>query len=198
MVGRTNMSPSDDQDPLIVSAIDNWYNEGADYTSYYGMASPPLPTPKEVLHFTQVVWKGTLTVGCASHFCPAGSPMGKLNSWFMVCNYGPEGKSSDLCEDEMWTERSGRQCYGCVCGECVASGRCLRVSREKVYIIRASLRRLNSISCRRQNVPFLIVFLLEIVVPEGCNSETAGSEASDWAMSPCNLPGCQKDSRVSK
>jgi hypothetical protein len=36
------------------------------------------------------------------------------------------------------------------------------------------------------------------VVPEGCNSETAGSEASDWAMSPCNLPGCQKDSRVSK
>jgi hypothetical protein len=86
------MGPGDNQDPILVSAIDEWYNEIADYGGFFGMASPPLPSPTDFLHFTQVVWKGSLTVGCASHFCAAGSPMGTLNSWFMVCNYGPEGK----------------------------------------------------------------------------------------------------------
>jgi len=130
MVGGTNASPGDNQDPLIVSAIDSWYSEIADYGPYYGLASPPLHGPKEVLHFTQLVWKGSLTVGCASHFCPAGSPMGKLNSWFVVCNYGPAGKFLTSCEEMSYTDRYDRQCYGCFCEECLASIAYLRGSRR--------------------------------------------------------------------
>ena len=38
-------------------------------------------------HFTQVVWKGTGSVGCASQFCPQGTIFQEFGGWFTVCNY---------------------------------------------------------------------------------------------------------------
>lgn len=42
-------------------------------------------------HFTQIVWKGTQNVGCATQFCPNGLVNAGFTNWFTVCNYGPPG-----------------------------------------------------------------------------------------------------------
>lgn len=39
-------------------------------------------------HFTQLVWKGTKRIGCATVNCKMGP--------YTVCNYGPPGKSGVL------------------------------------------------------------------------------------------------------
>ncbi|CAI5474208.1 unnamed protein product [Closterium sp. Yama58-4] len=63
-------------------AVQAWVDERADWT--------PSPIPdgcadgKMCLHYTQVVWRDTTYVGCASVQCPDGSGM-----W--VCDYSPPG-----------------------------------------------------------------------------------------------------------
>ena len=63
-------------------AVQLWASEGADYTyatdSCNGICG----------HYTQIVWRTTLEVGCALHDCP-GLQFG--NS--IVCDYGPGGNS---------------------------------------------------------------------------------------------------------
>ena len=39
-------------------------------------------------HATQVIWKESTTVGCATHDCRGAA----LGMWFTVCNYYPAGK----------------------------------------------------------------------------------------------------------
>jgi uncharacterized protein YkwD len=42
-------------------------------------------------HYTQVVWRGSTTIGCAAARCSGGGPFGG-GEWFMwVCNYSPPG-----------------------------------------------------------------------------------------------------------
>ncbi|KAJ5729125.1 PR-1-like protein [Penicillium malachiteum] len=63
-----------------------WYNnEEGYYASSYGQANPP--GGPVTGHFTQVVWKGTKTVGCATIDC-RDEPLGM---WYTVCNYYPPG-----------------------------------------------------------------------------------------------------------
>ena len=95
--GYSNPVPGWDTTSVAAYAItDQWYNgEAPDYTNYYGEATPPF-NGAEILHFTQVVWKGTHTVGCASQYCPYGSILGGSYGWFTVCNYGPTGKSPHI------------------------------------------------------------------------------------------------------
>lgn len=68
-----------------------WYNGEVNNWSFYGSDDPP--SGSNLLdwgHFTQVVWKSTTKLGCATVQCPAGSVLG-LQSWYTVCNYGPPG-----------------------------------------------------------------------------------------------------------
>lgn len=54
-----------------------WYGEGRDYP--YGVSTPPT----RYMHFTQMVWRETQEIGCASASCPQGV--------FHVCRYSPPG-----------------------------------------------------------------------------------------------------------
>lgn len=58
-------------------AMELWYEEGEGYP--YGVATPP----HELMHFTQMIWKKTSEIGCASAQCPQGI--------FHACRYSPPG-----------------------------------------------------------------------------------------------------------
>jgi hypothetical protein len=59
--------------------------------AYYGLATPDLAKFAGYGHFTQLVWSGSATVGCASRFCAAGTIFSGVGSWFTVCNYVAPG-----------------------------------------------------------------------------------------------------------
>ena len=70
----------------------NWFN------GLYGEANPDMTNFEHWGHFSQIVWKGTTTVGCATYDCSnAPSGLQKVSSdvepYFTVCNYGAPGKS---------------------------------------------------------------------------------------------------------
>ncbi|KAL3481898.1 CAP domain-containing protein [Aspergillus californicus] len=69
------------------------YNDEAGYyTDLYGEASPDMTLFEKWGHFSQIVWKGTTKVGCATVSC---SSLGNVDSTsavpFTVCNYSPPG-----------------------------------------------------------------------------------------------------------
>jgi hypothetical protein len=69
---------------------EQWYNgEEPFYGSSYGLANPN--TNAQVLHFTQVVWKGTRLVGCHTAQCPQGTVDSRVPTAYTVCNYSPPG-----------------------------------------------------------------------------------------------------------
>ncbi|PMD26616.1 PR-1-like protein, partial [Hyaloscypha hepaticicola] len=80
---------------LAKSITDQWYygEVNSFLPSYYGQPTPDMSNFEAWGHFTQVVWKGSLSVGCASQLCPAGTIFpAPYQSWFTVCNYVPPGK----------------------------------------------------------------------------------------------------------
>ncbi|KAJ5938029.1 PR-1-like protein [Penicillium verhagenii] len=66
---------------------DFWYNgEIEDFESHYGQPNPG-GNFDSYGHFTQVIWKGSTSVGCATQDCTS-TP---LQMWMTVCNYDPPG-----------------------------------------------------------------------------------------------------------
>lgn len=77
---------------LAKSITEQWYyGEVNNYLPYYGQPSPDMNKFGSVGHFTQIVWKASTTVGCASQFCPKGTIWADYESWFTVCNYVAQG-----------------------------------------------------------------------------------------------------------
>ncbi|KAK5655932.1 hypothetical protein OQA88_5067 [Cercophora sp. LCS_1] len=74
------------------AASNFWYNGelGKFPSGDYGKSSPSMANFKDWGHFSQLVWKGTSSVGCASYLCPAGT-LASMEAWFTVCNYSPAG-----------------------------------------------------------------------------------------------------------
>ncbi|KAF2143572.1 uncharacterized protein K452DRAFT_306969 [Aplosporella prunicola CBS 121167] len=70
-----------------------YYQEGQNYTNAYGAMTPleggSVPTGADIGHFTQMLWKESYAVGCASRDCSnvAGSSIGYV-TW---CNYRVTG-----------------------------------------------------------------------------------------------------------
>ena len=57
---------------------------------------PPPPAPQTCGHYTQLVWRGTVNIGCALVTCSTGWPFGGTPPadprWdFWVCDYDPPG-----------------------------------------------------------------------------------------------------------
>lgn len=72
---------------------DMFYNgEAPAFADYYNMSSPPMADFGAWGHFSQVVWNGSTTVGCATQQCSSGvSNTGDgVPPYLTVCNYkGP-------------------------------------------------------------------------------------------------------------
>jgi hypothetical protein len=70
---------------------DGWFTE---YTSYpFGETdsdSSFMNNFEAFGHFSQLVWKGSSSVGCATYLCPSGS-LGSMDIFYTACNYWPAG-----------------------------------------------------------------------------------------------------------
>ena len=81
----------------IAGVISNmWYNAEVSHYPAYGVAN--LDTSEAAGfndwgHMSQVVWKGTESIGCGSAQCGAGTSIG--SGYFVACMYYPPGKSYD-------------------------------------------------------------------------------------------------------
>src|SRR6185503_11732139 len=71
----------------IGEVVASWASESADY-SY---ESNGCAAGKVCGHYTQLVWRSTTSVGCASHVCDTGSPFGSGRWLIWVCEYVPPG-----------------------------------------------------------------------------------------------------------
>ncbi|WVN85088.1 uncharacterized protein L203_100230 [Cryptococcus depauperatus CBS 7841] len=69
------------------------YNAASGFNAWYDEASEYDPQNPVYSHFTQVVWKGSTTIGCALHTC-AGNTIFKgsdMDAEYLVCEYYPPG-----------------------------------------------------------------------------------------------------------
>lgn len=60
-------------------AVNLWISENANYDHHSNSC-----VGGECLHYTQVVWRNTVHLGCARAHCKSGW-------WFITCNYDPPG-----------------------------------------------------------------------------------------------------------
>ncbi|MBU8896812.1 hypothetical protein DRW03_16315 [Corallococcus sp. H22C18031201] len=69
--------------------VTNWASEAKDYT----LATNKCADGKTCGHYTQIVWRNTARLGCASQKCTTNSPFGsKFPNWELwVCDYAPPG-----------------------------------------------------------------------------------------------------------
>jgi hypothetical protein len=70
------------------------YNDEFGYfDGLYGQANPNMAYFEKWGHFSQIVWKGSVSVGCATVVCNSlGNVDSSAPSPFTVCNYYPPGK----------------------------------------------------------------------------------------------------------
>jgi uncharacterized protein YkwD len=69
--------------------VEDWASEVSDYSYATNKCAPG----KMCGHYTQVVWRNTTHVGCATALCKKNSPFGaQFPTWQLwVCNYTPPG-----------------------------------------------------------------------------------------------------------
>jgi len=84
--------------PDNVSAVitDLFYNGEVNYyNNLYGQANPDMSNFEKWGHFSQIVWKSTSQVGCATVDCTSQglANVGQyVSPFFTVCNYKSPGK----------------------------------------------------------------------------------------------------------
>lgn len=68
--------------------VTSWMSEKPDWN----FATKSCGAGKVCGHYTQVVWRSSIRVGCAFKACTTGSPFSGFPNWeFWVCEYGPPG-----------------------------------------------------------------------------------------------------------
>jgi len=83
-------------DPSGVPAMitNEMYNDELDwYPLPYGVADPDMSNFENWGHMSQIVWKSSTSVGCATQYCPGGlaNTGSGVSPYFTVCNYSPAG-----------------------------------------------------------------------------------------------------------
>ena len=72
--------------PTPQDVVNSWVSEVADYDYASNSCSGVCG------HYTQVVWRDSVSVGCAAMSCTQNSPFGGSDPWInWVCNYDPPG-----------------------------------------------------------------------------------------------------------
>lgn len=74
-------------EPSPAQVVSDWAAEVADYD----YATNRCAAGKACGHYTQIVWRDTSSVGCASKRCAVNSPFGSGAWTFWVCDYAPPG-----------------------------------------------------------------------------------------------------------
>ncbi len=87
----------------MTDAVDAWGDEGRHYD--YKKAGFRESTG----HFTQLVWKGTVSVGCGREDC-AGR--GGVGGWLVVCEYWPRGNVEGEFREEVGRAVGGFEVEG--------------------------------------------------------------------------------------
>jgi len=72
-------------DTLAKNAVDSWYNE----VKLYNYAAPGFSSATG--HFTQVVWKSSTQLGCATAKGTKTLNGTRFNAFYVVCHYSPAG-----------------------------------------------------------------------------------------------------------
>jgi uncharacterized protein YkwD len=68
--------------------VQSWASEA----SFYDYGTNACAPGKVCGHYTQVVWRSTTHLGCATKVCDKNSPFSGFTRWqFWVCNYSPPG-----------------------------------------------------------------------------------------------------------
>ena len=69
-------------------------NELENYPLPFGDDNPDMTNFEIYGHMTQIVWKSTTSVGCATQYCPQGlvKNIPGAAPYFTVCNYSPPGE----------------------------------------------------------------------------------------------------------
>lgn len=77
----------------ITQVVNKWASEGANYNYASNTCTGQTNGQDNVCgHYTQLVWRGTTSVGCAIQQCDTGSPFAGFTTWFFaVCDYAPAG-----------------------------------------------------------------------------------------------------------
>ena len=75
--GGTGKTPND--------VVQNWASESKNYTYATNQCSGVCG------HYTQVVWRESVKLGCAAQKCTTNSPFGGGTWEFWVCDYSPPG-----------------------------------------------------------------------------------------------------------
>ncbi|KAH7311020.1 CAP domain-containing protein [Rhexocercosporidium sp. MPI-PUGE-AT-0058] len=88
--GSTADIDSIDLATVAADAITNQWYYGEAANMPYGQDSPAISGVPEYLHFSQVLWKSTTKVGCATVKCGGGTIF-SYQSLYTVCNYAKTG-----------------------------------------------------------------------------------------------------------
>jgi pathogenesis-related protein 1 len=82
-----NLSAST-REQSTTEVVNGWASERTDYT----YATNTCRVGRACGHYTQIVWRSSVRVGCAQQRCTTGSPFGAGGTWYLfVCNYDPPG-----------------------------------------------------------------------------------------------------------
>lgn len=83
-----NLAAYAGQKATPAKVVAGWTSEVSDY-SY---ASNTCASGKACGHYTQVVWRKSVSIGCAVQQCSTNSPFSGFTDWELwVCNYDPAG-----------------------------------------------------------------------------------------------------------
>jgi hypothetical protein len=80
---------SDDIGMMITNLM--YDDEEPWFAGLYGEKNPDMSNFDHWGHFSQIVWKGTTQVGCATVVCSSLGNVTGSNIPFTVCNYAPPG-----------------------------------------------------------------------------------------------------------
>lgn len=74
--------------PTATGIVNAWAAENR----FYNYQTNTCEVGKQCSHYTQVVWRKSVTIGCAVKQCTVNSPFHTAAPWyFAVCNYAPHG-----------------------------------------------------------------------------------------------------------